>query len=169
MKCQTCNEKTASVHLTEIANKMKKEIHLCEACAHEHEAVLEHTVGAQTTTTAEGILEGATGGFSSDEEPGGVCRICGISFAEFRSTGRLGCSEDYALFRRGLLPILERIHGSRQHKGKVPPQAGKKAVLEHEIVKLNDELQRAVRNEKYEDAARLRDRIQNLEEEVGAD
>lgn len=169
MKCQTCNERTARVHLTEITNKMKKEIHLCEECAREHEAVLEHAVGSTTQSAAETMPDAGTDIFGEDEEPGGVCRLCGTSFAEFRSTGRLGCAEDYALFRRGLLPILERIHNARQHKGKVPPQVGKKAVLEHEIIKLSDELQRAVRDEKYEHAARLRDRIQNLREEVGAD
>ncbi|MEK6623084.1 MAG: hypothetical protein AABZ13_11425, partial [Planctomycetota bacterium] len=33
MKCESCNKKHATVHLTEITGAVKKERHLCEDCA----------------------------------------------------------------------------------------------------------------------------------------
>jgi len=167
VKCQSCQKKKATVHLTEIGSKMKKEIHLCDECAKEHDAILPHTVGSQAEPAGEGLAEHLAQ--PSREEPIGTCRSCGMSFAEFRSTGRLGCPEDYEVFRRGLNPILERIHGGRQHRGKVPPQVGEEAMVEREIMKLTERLERAVKGEKYEEAARIRDQIQELRESTLAD
>lgn len=157
------------MHLTEIGSKMKKEIHLCDDCAREHEASLPHTVGSVPSHSAPGSPEADIVGPASDEEPTGVCKECGISFAEFRSTGRVGCPEDYVFFRKGLNPILERIHGSIRHRGKVPPQAGEKSVRQRELMKLSDELERAVREEKYEVAAKIRDQLHELREEIDSD
>jgi protein arginine kinase activator len=168
VKCQSCQKKKATVHLTEIGSKMKKEIHLCDECAKEHDAILPHSVGSQAETTGDGVTHPLAEGLSKDEVVG-TCRSCGMSFAEFRSTGRLGCPEDYEVFRRGLNPILERIHGGRQHRGKVPPQVGEAAMVEREIMKLTERLERAVKDEKYEEAARIRDQIQELRETSLAD
>ena len=38
MKCQLCN-KGATVHLTEIVNGKKREVHLCQACAEKKEVL----------------------------------------------------------------------------------------------------------------------------------
>jgi len=41
-----------------------------------------------------------------------ACPDCGIKFMEFRAEGRLGCPQDYRVFGRGLLPLLQRVHGA---------------------------------------------------------
>ena len=38
--CESCQEKLATVHLTEIVQKAKRELHLCEACAQERGVVM---------------------------------------------------------------------------------------------------------------------------------
>ena len=169
MKCQSCQTKTARVHLTEIGSKMKKEIHLCEDCAREHEASLPHSMGSTSPSGESASVETSPEASAEEAESVAVCSACGISFGEFRSTGRLGCAEDYENLRSGLLPILEKIHGAKKHRGKVPNQTGERTVRQRELMKLTAELERAVKKEDYEEAARLRDRLKGLREKLGAD
>jgi hypothetical protein len=86
------------------------------------------------------------------------CPECGISFEEFRAKGRLGCPKDYEVFAKDLGPLLEKIHGSRQHVGRVPRGAGPDTSREDRLLRLRRDLARAVKDEQYEEAARLRTR-----------
>ena len=69
---------------------------------------------------------------------------------------------DYNVFKKGLLPLIERMHGSSQHVGKVPANAGAEIVKKNELVQLRKELNEAVERENYEKAAELRDKIYEL-------
>ena len=43
MQCQICNKHDATIHLTEIADGVRSEIHICEHCASEQDiAVKSH-------------------------------------------------------------------------------------------------------------------------------
>ena len=94
------------------------------------------------------------------------CPACGIKFIEFRNTGRLGCPHDYQAFREELVPLLENIHGETKHCGKVPRRGQHTQEAQNELVQLRQRLKQAVTREDYEEAAKLRDRIKNLEETV---
>ena len=52
-----------------------------------------------------------------------ACPECGLGFMEFRKAGRFGCPADYAMFRKQLAPLVERVHHSQRHCGKTPPHA----------------------------------------------
>ncbi len=90
------------------------------------------------------------------------CDQCGMTYLEFRSHGRLGCSNDYEAFKSGLVSILEKIHGGTQHTGKAPKRLGGPAAEQTEVVQLRRELEQAVTVEDYERAAKLRDRLREL-------
>jgi protein arginine kinase activator len=90
-----------------------------------------------------------------------VCPVCKISFAEFRTTGRLGCANDYRAFEAELRPLLDNIHGSTKHVGRAPHQQG--AGPNTHLLALRKELQTAVGEENYERAAQIRDEIDRLE------
>jgi protein arginine kinase activator len=82
---------------------------------------------------------------------------------EFRAEGRLGCPNDYEVFRVGLEPLLQRLHRSLRHKGKTPrhgPSLGKTSA---EVIELRNRLRQAVETEAYEEAAQLRDLIRQKE------
>jgi protein arginine kinase activator len=162
MKCDQCN-KTATVHLTEIKNGKKIEKHLCEQCAAASEGlpVKSHTPINELLTNFVMMHSGL------QKEQGTTCENCGISWAEFRQNGLLGCDRDYELFERDLTPLLQRAHeGATHHVGKVPTRRGgtgvpaKRAV---DLTKLRKELQRAVESEDYERAAKIRDQIKQAE------
>jgi protein arginine kinase activator len=160
MKCQFCDN-PATVHLTSIINKTKREVHLCENCAQKHN--LSSPVQQELNVNA--LLQFLTGqtpaGTVEQNQNDLICPNCGIKYAQFRAVGRLGCPQDYEVFRDSLEPLLQRIHRSTRHPGKTPGRQRNRAQGMRRQALL-DELQGAVREERYEEAARLRDQIRSM-------
>jgi len=158
MKCQFCS-KPATIHLTEIVDSQKKEIHLCQSCAEGQNLVQKQELNLPAILQT---LIGQHVGPLSDELARLTCPECGIKFMEFRQQGRLGCPHDYAVFRAGIEPLLERIHRATRHVGKAP-QRVVPAERHAERVELRSRLQAAIEAEAYEEAARLRDLLREKE------
>lgn len=158
MKCQKC-PKAATLHITEVITEDQfEELHLCEECANKYLYEPQQKAGAKTgEVPAE---EGEETAALNQRE----CPQCGIKFVEFRNSGRLGCSHDYQEFREELLPLLENIHGETRHCGKTPRRLPQNEQTQAELLTLRKQLQQAVTKEAYEEAARLRDRIKQIEE-----
>ena len=163
MKCDNCN-KAATVHLTEIKNGKKIEKHLCEQCAAQNEGVpiKSHTPINELLTNFVMAHSGL------QKELGITCDQCGITWAEFRQSGLLGCSHDYDQFEKDLTPLLQRAHeNATHHIGKVPTRIGATGVPRKrktiDLVKLKKELAGALESEDYERAAKLRDAIKQAE------
>jgi protein arginine kinase activator len=156
MKCNRC-PKPATLHITEVlADEQFEELHLCEECAQKYlyepsQKKASAKNGAETDDEDAGPL--------SDKQ----CDACGIKFVEFRNTGRLGCPHDYEAFRHELMPLLESIHGDTKHQGKTPRRLPQTKHAQSELTKLRQELHQAVSQEDYEAAARIRDKIRQLE------
>jgi len=91
------------------------------------------------------------------------CGNCGTYFSEFKKGGLLGCSECYRSFSDELNPVLKRVQGSLKHVGKVPGSRGKSQAGKSDINGLQIMLQKAVENEEYEEAAKIRDKIKKLQ------
>src|SRR5690606_383463 len=112
MKCQKC-DKTATFHITELTGGKPQELHLCE------EHAKEYLTQAETEPTGAPSLAGALAqqlavGQTADELSRldkRTCPVCGITFSEFRSQGRLGCPHDYVCFQKELGPLILNIHG----------------------------------------------------------
>jgi protein arginine kinase activator len=170
MKCENCNKNPATFHYTERQNdEIVKDVHLCEECARQKGV---HHMPFSLSTVLGQLLDpqAMEGGSKVAKEMADVaCPTCGMTYTEFRQKTRLGCANDYEVFRKALVPLLEKIHGGAQHGGKIPPQAGVKLVRQRELFELRRELDRHIKAEHYEDAARTRDRIKQLEVEIQAD
>jgi len=162
--CQVCHGAVATLHLTEIVGNEKKEIHLCEACAAKQGAKLggDSNISEFMKSVGGPIRE------KLDTLAKLVCPACGTTFLEFQQRSLLGCPNDYEAFAPQLTPLLERIHRSTQHVGKVPAEIGKKVKLSAEILRLKRRLKKAVGDEQYEKAAQIRDRLKAVEEQVDA-
>jgi protein arginine kinase activator len=91
------------------------------------------------------------------------CPNCGLTYVQFRQTGRLGCSQCYEAFSQRLIPLIKRIQGSTEHTGKIPLRRGHGAQRQRQLETLRVNLNRAVAREEFEEAARLRDQIRELE------
>lgn len=153
--CDSCHENEATVHLTEIVDGVKHEVHYCELCAQQQGVVL-------SAPSLLGNLPG--GGPEGAGDPDLLCTGCHLTYKEFRQRGRLGCARCYEAFKEGLIPLLERIHGSSQHLGRAPEESGDHLKAERQLIELRRELARVIQREEYEQAARIRDRIRKLEE-----
>ncbi|HOW35147.1 MAG TPA: UvrB/UvrC motif-containing protein [Candidatus Omnitrophota bacterium] len=161
MQCDICGNKKATVHLTEIVDEQMSELHLCEDCAREKSVQMEQQFGLAD------LLAGLTDFGKQAKDVDKVktkCTNCGLTYEDFRKLGRLGCGECYSSFREYLTALLKKIHGSNQHFGKVPahiPVQQKEKI--DTLQDLRTQLQRAIHNESFEEAARLRDKIHELE------
>ncbi len=164
MKCQQC-DKPATFHITELTEGKPQEFHLCEDHARQYltSSSAEPTgVGGMAAALAQQIAIGQTAEELArlDQQS---CPVCGITFFEFRSQGRLGCPHDYLCFQTQLEPLIVNIHGESHHVGKRPraPAAGSQDRTQ--LIRLRRELKEAIDDEKYERASQLRDVIQQIE------
>lgn len=163
MKCEVCQKVEATVHLTDVSNNTKREIHLCEGCARDQGVTIKsylHKAPSYPEILTQ-LVQSQTEGSPEDRDL--TCPRCGISYRKFRSTGKFGCPHDYTVFKKGLVNLLEKIHGKVQHTGKVPLRATDQIARQKELRSLRTELEKAVREEAYEKAAKLRDKIHALE------
>lgn len=161
MKCQRCS-KHATHHITEVYSPDSfEEVHLCEECVLKY---LKEPLN-KSAAVPSGPPPGVTAAVAPVEDPASKkCDACGLTFVEFRNTSRLGCPNDYEAFREELLPLLESIHGDAKHNGKAPRRLPQAKSIQQELVVLRKRLTQAVNNEAYEEAARIRDAIRELEQ-----
>lgn len=169
MRCDQCHERDAVVHLTQIAQDQVVTVHLCERCAAEKgvesSATLGKTpVGAFLASMGKGLdptaaLPGIT--------PTGACPTCHATLADFRESGRLGCSDCYRTFEGALRDLLRRLHGSSRHFGERYQPPGEAApAAPPSTDQLREHLRLAVEAENFELAAELRDRLRVAEGEA---
>ena len=59
-----------------------------------------------------------------------------------------------------------RVHGNTQHAGRIPGGVKSGVSIRINIDRLRQELVRAITDEEYEEAARLRDQIRSLEQQL---
>lgn len=158
MKCGRCS-KPAVLHITELRQGEVQALHLCESCAKEY---LNQSQSSKSEAAGDPDADAELSGMEELDEK--VCPNCGIAFKEFRAQGRLGCPHDYVVFADELMSLLENIHGDTTHVGKVPKRSPQASQLQFQLIKLRNELRSSVEEERYEDAARIRDSIRQLEE-----
>lgn len=162
MKCQLCDN-PATVHLTDIVNKKKRETHLCEVCAKSQSLIPEKTTEVPIPALLNFVLQNLS---KEPTVPNDLkCQHCESTFLDIRSQGRLGCPHDYEVFREQLLPLIQKAQGTQlQHAGKVPLRY-KKMLYKQRIAELQMLMKQAIETERYEDAARYRDELQQLRSE----
>ena len=163
MLCDVCKCNDATVFLTQIVEGKMQKVNLCDACSKEK--------GVQDPTgfaLADLLL-----GIGAAEEiekgtPTQKCPVCGYTQADFKKTGRLGCSMCYVTFGEGLNTLLKAMHKGTKHVGKLPQRAHREIQLGDRMRTLTENLEKAVAEENYETAASLRDQIKQLESELSS-
>lgn len=161
-QCDLC-DKPAVVHELTVKNGVKKEVHLCE------EHAVEAGVAMPTQQPINQLLKhfvmSHSGKVGSPAKRS--CPTCGITFGQFRQSGTLGCPDCYEAFEKQLAPLIERAqNGATHHRGKTPRRAGTSIDRTHLIRQLTKELDQAVAAEQYERAAKLRDRLRDMDKKV---
>ena len=164
MLCCICKEKNATVHLTQIQGEKMQKVDLCEECAK------TKGVNDQTGFSLADLLLGLGASQELEQSVGGVdakCANCGFTQADFKKSGRLGCSECYVTFAEGLGGLLKSMHKGTQHVGKTPASQRDTRATQVEAKLLQDELTKAIVDEDFEKAAQLRDDLKRLSGKTG--
>lgn len=162
MVCENCGSTDAVVHLTQIVNNQMSTHHLCERCA--AEKGLDSGPETANLPLIDMIAQMTEDVGPDPRTTSRACSFCGLTFDDFRQTGRLGCPHCYETFASHLPRLLRRIHGGAKHVGKVylPPDPTA-SEMEKRLEGLRRKLERAVQSEDFERAAELRDQIRSLE------
>lgn len=159
INCDICS-KLATVHLTQIVNGKIHKIDLCETCAKE-KGVTDPNGFSLADLLSSGVeaadLEAAHGEL--------VCKQCGFTPEDYKKLGRLGCPSCYEDLAPMIAPMLSHMHKGIHHVGKVPERTLARQASKHKVSDVKKKLQKAIEEERYEDAAKLRDHLLQVTEE----
>ena len=166
MKCQHCNHNEATTHIKKNVNGNVTEMHLCSDCARELGVKEEFSPESFFNDTFFGNFLGA--GVPAMNILSGIdhCEYCGSTFNDIVKSGRVGCANCYSKFEDRLQPTITKMHGNAKHIGKnVTYTEEKEAEPEiSELDKLKNDLKLAIKEQRFEDAAVLRDKINEMNE-----
>lgn len=158
-----CKKNEATVRYTEVVNKKIIKMNLCEECAK------KKGVTIQAPFTIADLLSGlADLGLRAEDDLKKTCPGCGLSYIDFRKTGRLGCDNCYRAFENSLQGLLETIHRSTTHVGKAPSRSRVEVDGLTMLKALEAQLCTAVEKEEFEKAATIRDKLQAFKKNVGS-
>jgi len=150
MKCELCKQQKAEVAIKQVVDGEERDLFVCPSCA-------QRAAGTLVTSLVEMLL-GAAIDLQLPERDPLVCPGCGLSRPEFRKRARVGCSRCYETFARELAPMLRDMHSGDHHVGKIPSRER----VSRTRSDLETALKAAIHDQRYEDAAMLRDRLRNL-------
>lgn len=173
MKCQECQEHEATLHLSQVLNGQKKEVHVCEICAKEKGYKIYPDDGYSLHHLLSGLFNfdsqhmETPQNASLNENTELQCPQCKLTFSEFKRVGKFGCAKCYQTFSEKLDPIIRRVHsGNDTHHGKIPKRKGGDLHAKKQLESYKLELKRLIENEAFEKAAKVRDTIKSLEEKL---
>lgn len=158
--CSVCQKPEVSIIVTTIDKDGKVvELALCQDCA-DHKGL--GTI-KKTFITPQNILAELQDKIATEDHVL-ICKDCGLTYANFRKHGRIGCEHCYQAFGAKLAAVIRRIHGTTIHTGKTVTDS-KKKITEHFLIKsLRAMMKNAITNEDYEHAAAIRDKIQKIKQ-----
>ncbi len=178
MLCENCGKNYANVIYTQIINGVKKEISVCEQCS--KKLGIDHLNFDMPIDFASFLSD-----FFGEYEDTNIfpimqkveqlqCPNCETTFEEFINNGKFGCTECYETFKSRLDPLLQNIHGANRHVGRLGKIKESNKINkdntndnntkeEDKVEELKKELKIAIKEERYEEAAKIRDEIKKLE------
>ena len=184
MLCENCGKREANVRYTENINGRRRELNLCEECSQKlGVGQMDFSMPIDFSSFLGGFMdELTTPSFMPmiNTLKQNKCNNCGSTFHDIMNTGMLGCQDCYNTFDDELDSIIKKLQGSNRHVGrigkiidkKIDEKEGKETDLKNETnnktkedkkILLKRDLEQAIKEERYEDAAKIRDEIKALE------
>jgi len=152
--CDVCGA-PAVFHDTRVFNGKTKTVNLCE----EHAIAAGVEIGPHSITIS--LTPASLGDLVSTTQR--KCPDCGMTIRAYKEKSLLGCPECYVTFEDQLLPVIASLQEKRtQHVGRTPRRASADIDRHISIRRLLTQLERAVAQEAYEEAADIRDTLRDL-------
>lgn len=176
MICEHCKQRQATVTVTQIVNGHKSERHYCEVCAaqfhpfnldfYKDEQVPIHQLVSNWFGLP--VWKSSTSQKQQDSSQQSTsCPGCEFTFRQFLNEGKLGCPQCYETFSQQLPKVLKKIQSSSTHTGKEPGKLrNSNEWVKKQITVAREKLQSAIVDERFEEAAKLRDEIKELERKL---
>jgi protein arginine kinase activator len=172
--CEMCGEEPATMHLLRVVDGTINHTHLCAHCA---EGMAEQTEGLALVLAVPSVLRGFRKNASPDQEsaaeaPSGAraemfCGVCGTTLTDLKESGLVGCADCYRVFADHLEATVRREAEPIEHLGKMPLRGPETDTLRHEMMRLERMLRELVADERFEEAAGVRDRLAQLGQRLG--
>ena len=191
MLCQNCGRNEANVKYTQIINGVKKEVMLCHECA--MKLGIDSIAMPDFPINFKSFLGDFFNDYQENELMPSLtnkvtkCKNCNMTYDDFIKTGMFGCEECYDTFSNPIDALLKNLHGTARHIGRIPGAKASKIKIDDENSKdsennsneasnknaknepeskkekLQAELEKAIKEERYEDAAKIRDELKEIE------
>ncbi|MCL2481153.1 MAG: UvrB/UvrC motif-containing protein [Spirochaetaceae bacterium] len=168
MKCDICGNNKAVIHIQQIAGNEEINISICEKCAREKGLTINNSelnINLKNLLKNFAEIKKAV----TDKDLVKVCYVCGKTLEELKKRGKAGCPACYKEFRKYITSYLKTNAGSAEHKGKYPFKINILSQRMKKIDNLQSLLNQAVKNEDFEKAAYLRDKIKLMEKQLEKD
>lgn len=180
MLCENCKKREANVRYSENINGVKKEMHLCEECSRKLGITdkMDFRIPSLDFSNFFGsfLEDFSTPDFMPllNEVKLIKCDSCGSTFDDIINTGRYGCANCYDVFEDRMDPILKKLQGANRHNGRLGKISDNNVKFEkkeeqknqnssdNRLEKLQEDLKLAIKEERYEDAAKIRDEIKKI-------
>jgi protein arginine kinase activator len=183
MVCDNCKKNEAVLHFIQIdSNGELNKFDLCKECASELSlfsfgeseetefsdasdaiSILAIDLGFFLDKLGKEDTQKTIGRNFKDD---GKCSYCGTSLNSIKKTGRVGCPKCYEDFELEINPFIKIIQAEVEHKGKIPVNCNEILKIEKKIKDLKHKLEDQIVVENFEEAAKLRDKITNLQEKL---
>ena len=168
MLCQKCQKNPANVQMEQVINGVKSTHFLCQDCAGMMSAVsLDDVVKGLLSSLINLNVNPAAGAVSPGALFATKCSFCGLRFDQFTDSGKFGCGHCYGSFRNEIQSVLKNMSGTSRHTGKIPHKSGVELKMKRDLENLRGLLKSAVESEEFEEAAKIRDRIKDMEKNGG--
>ena len=175
MLCQMCRKKRINGHYIQIAfGKKFVDLYVCEDCTKKLLEMSGLDIDSSNSFSFDNLLKIFFTGMDSEVDKNQRCPLCGRNFEDFQKSGILGCPDCYDYFHVKIDPIVINYQGSNKHIGKnskykedvyIKQKNVNKDIIDQtkDNIDLKIELQKAIEEERFEDAAILRDKIKESE------
>ena len=188
MLCTKCGKNEATVYFSRTVNGKKEEYNLCPECAKEmgllenfnrHQKYIQNNffgdgffrrLSPFGALTGMSMFDGLLKDFFDDdffaspllgEGKTEKCPYCGTTLEDYKKTGKFGCAMCYETFK-------DEMDGAKVGAAKTEKaengEKNKELSNKDKIAGLRAKIDEAVKNEKYEDAAKFRDEIKRIED-----
>lgn len=150
MKCEICHINDAQQPIEKIENGVAKEYYVCKSCASQLKI---GQIGKYSM--ADVLFDFSSTKQNEEIDPPIIemnCPTCGSSFAKIHESHRAGCPDCYQIFKKQLGYMVAVYNSSDVYS------------VKNEVLELEKKLSAAISDERYEDAAVIRDLIKSKTE-----
>ena len=164
MRCDNCG-RVATYHSIEVINGNRIEHHLCSDCASNLRE--EQDVMPMALASIGEFFD-----FPLAFRPKRIkkvlrCPKCGCTSDGFLQTGKLGCGDCYKYLHEVVDPAIDDVLATSDMPDKISlgSDINKDIPLANDLNSLQDQLKIAVKEERYEDASRLKAQIDKIKQD----